>query len=213
MALYNADLPRVDDAGILAINDEPYVPLGSQYHDKDTGEIWQYVKAFEALNYADALTMTMNVHTVSTLGTAAPAGSIELNDSGENFFTAGNMERLVRTTRQREHAMLEVVDGTGAGQRATIIEIQQNRLIVEWDTPDGTLQTALDTTSDLEIYAPWMARRSSAEDQPTIGWCQNRNGVEQDKYFWALACGIGTFRLGNANLTCLLYTSPSPRDS
>ena len=108
MALYNADLPRVDDAGILAINDEPYVPLGSQYHDKDTGRIWQYVKAFEALNYADALIQTVAIHATTTLTTAAPAGSIEINDSAVNFFTAGNMERLVRTTRQREHAMLEL---------------------------------------------------------------------------------------------------------
>lgn len=193
---YLPDLPRADDDGVLAVHDEPYAPLGSCYMDQKTGYTWQYLKAYEALQYGDAVVPVLNLHTVSNLATAAPAGSTELNDSGENFLTS--LVRVKKTSRQKEMAMLEVVGGTGIGQRGIITEIQQTRLIVEWDTADGTLTTALDTTSDIEIFADWLARRSNGADLGTLGFVQQRDGVAQDKYFWALFEGKGVFRAGAA---------------
>ena len=188
-------LPRADDEGVVAQHDEPYAPLGSIYQDAETGYFWQYLKAAEALAFGQAVRPYYNIHTVTGLSTAAPAGSRELIDANENFLTS--LARVKTQSRWKEMAMLTVVGGTGIGQRGTIIEIQQERLVVEWDSTDGGLATALDTTSNLEIFAPWLARTTVA-DTATIGFVQRPDGYEQDKYFWALYCGTGTYHTGGA---------------
>ncbi|MEG9862133.1 MAG: hypothetical protein V6Z81_06480 [Parvularculales bacterium] len=205
-------LPRADDDGVLGVHDEPYVPLGSIYHDSETGYVWQYFKAGEALSYGDAVVQSLSIHTITNLATAAPAGTRELNDSGENFLTS--LARIKpKNSRQKEFAMLQVISGTGAGQRGIIHEIQQNRLVVEWDSEttatqhQGDLATALATDSDIQIFAPWLAEQSDAADEPTIGFVQQRDGVAQDKYFWALYCGIGKFRAGAAVTAGLALTT------
>lgn len=192
---YLPDLPRADDDGVLAVHDEPYAPLGSCYRDQQTGYVYQYLKAAEALQYGDALEATA-LHTITDLATAAAVGSTELNDSGETFLTS--LARVKKTSRQKEMAMLSVIGGTGAGQTGIITEIQNTRLIVEWNTEDGTLGTALDNTSDIRIFATWLASRTDAAGAPTVGFAQQRDGVAQDKYFWALYEGKGIYRAGAA---------------
>lgn len=190
-------LPRADDDGVLGVHDEPYVPLGSIYHDSETGYVWQYLKAAEALTEGEAVVQSLGLHTITDLATAAAAGTRELNDTGENFLSS--LPRVTpKNSRQKEFAMLQVTGGTGVGQRGIIHEIQQTRLIVEWDSDDGDLETALDTTTDIEIFAPWLAKKSTGADQATIGFVQQDDGVAQDKYFWALFCGQGKFRAGAA---------------
>lgn len=190
-------LPRADDDGVLGVHKEPIVPLGSIYHDSETGYVWQYLKAAEDLVLGNSLIQSLNLRTITDLATAAAAGTRELNDSGETFLTS--LARVTpKNSRQKEYAMLQVVSGTGDGQRGIIHEIQNTRLVVEWDSDDGGLETALDTTSDIEIYAPWLAKKSTAADQATIGFVQQKNGVKQDEYFWALFCGNGKFLAGAA---------------
>ena len=190
------NLPRADDDGVLAVHDEPYTPLGSCYMDAETGFFWQYVKAAAALVYGDAVQPYWTLHTITNLATAAAAGSKELNDTGETFLTS--LVRVAKQSRQKEMAQLQVTTGTGNGQSGIITEIQQTRLIVEWDTADGGLDTALDTTSDIVIYAKWLARKAQGADAATIGFVQQRNGVAQDKYFWAMFEGDGVFHAGAA---------------
>ena len=186
-------LPRADDEGVVAQHDEPYVPLGSCYWDAETGFTWQYLKAGEALAFGEAVRPSYNLHTITGLSTAAPAGSRELIDANENFLTS--LVRVNTQSRWKEMAMLTVSGGTGIGQRGIIIEIQQERLVVEWDSPDGSLTTALDTTSNLEIFADWLAVKS-AEDTAVTGFVQRKDGYLQDKYFWALHTGKGTYHTG-----------------
>ena len=190
------DLPRADDDGVLAIHDEPYAPLGSCYQDQDTGYTWQYLKASEALAYGDALQAYYALHTMPDLAAAVPAGTHDIVDTSENFLTS--LARVKPTSRQMEMAMIYVDGGTGVGQRGIITEFQNNRLIVEWDSADGTLETALATDSTFEIYADWLARKVRNPAAQTIGFVQNRNGVAQDKYFWALHEGKGVYIAGAA---------------
>lgn len=211
-------LPRADDDGVLGVHDEPYAPLGSQYHDTETGFTWQYLKAFHDLNFGDAVMPAYNLFTITDLDTAAAAGSTELNHATFNsgsFLT--NLARVKSRSKQKELAMLQVTgSGTAGaiGQRGIITEIQAQRLVVEWLTDDGSLGTALPDTSDIEIFADWLARKSgytindatnnagggttNAADVPTIGFVQQPDGVKQDEYFWALYCGKGTFVAGSA---------------
>lgn len=196
------DLPRADDDGVLAIHDEPYAPLGSCYQDQDTGYMYQYLKAAEALLYGDALQSYYALHTITNLDlsylptgvTTIPAGAHDIEDRTENFLTS--LARVVPNSKQMEMAMLSVISGAGVGQRGIITEFQNNRLVVEWDTQDGALEVALDATTDIEIYADWLARKVRNPAAQTIGFVQNRNGVPQDKYFWALYEGKGVYIAG-----------------
>ena len=187
-------LPRADSEGVLAQHDEPYAPLGSIYQDAKTGYIWQYLKSGVALTFGLAVGPSYNVHTITGLTTPAPAGSRELIDANENFLTS--LVRIKTQSRWKEMAMLTVVGGTGIGQRGTIIEIQQERLVVEWDSSDGSLTVALDTTSNIEIFADWLATLAP-EDTATTGFVQRPDGYLQDKYFWALCKGKGTYHAGS----------------
>lgn len=192
-------LPRADDTGVLGVHDEPICPLGSQYHDAETGYIWQYLKAGENLVFGDALVPNRNMHTVTDLATAAEAGSMEINDTTENFLTS--LPRVKPKSKQKEMAMLQIVGGTGVGQRAVITEIYQTRLVVEWLTSNGALETALGTDTDIEIFADWLATKSGTKDVSTIGFVQQLDGVQQDEYFWALWCGKGTVRKAAGSIT------------
>jgi len=188
-------LPRADDDGVLGVHDEPYVPLGSCYMDAETGYTWQYLKAAVDLAQGEAVSPSTNLHTLDNVDVATAAGSRELVDNGSNFLTS--LVRVEKTSRQKEFALIQVVSGTGNGQSGIIHEIQKTKLLIEWISSDGSLKTALDTTSDVAISAPWLAKKA-ASDIAVLGFVQQPNGVSQDEYFWALFCGQGLAKAGAA---------------
>lgn len=191
---------RAGDKGILDVHDDPVHPLGSIYRDQETGFTWQYLKAGEDLELGDCVKPWHNMFAITNLANAAAAGTKELNvgSSVELLGSTSNLRHIKNRSKEKEFAMLEVVSGTGAGQIGIILDIEDHKMVVEWDSDAGTLTTALDTTSDIEIFANWFSRKTIVADEPTLAVIQQRDGVSQNKYFWGGYCVNGSIKIAEA---------------
>lgn len=188
---------RAGDKGLLDVHDEPVHPLGSIFKDQETGYVWQYLKAGDDLNYGDAVKPWYEMlPTVTNLANAAGAGTRELNvgNSVDLLASTGNLRHVKNRSRQKEYAMLHVNSDTGQGQIGVILDIEDHKLVVEWLTEDGSLETALDTTSDLKFFAPWFAKKTDGDDEATLAVIQQWDGVKTNEYFWGANCAIGAIR-------------------
>lgn len=191
-------ISRAGDQGILDVHDEPIHPLGSIFHDQETGYVWQYLKAGNDFDYGDTVEPWYEMFTITNLANAAAAGTKELNvgDSVELLGSSSNLRHIKNLSKQKEYAMLHVVGGTGVGQIGIILDIEDHKLTVEWLTKAGTLTTALDTTSDIKIFAPWFARKTTQLDKPTLAVIQQWDGLKMNEYFWGGYCLTGAIKLG-----------------
>lgn len=191
-------IARAGDLGILDVHDEPVHPLGSIFHDQQTGFMWQYLKAGNDFDYGDTAEPWYNMFTITNLANAAGAGTKELDvgDSVELLGSSSNLRHIKNRSKEKEFAMLYVTGGTGAGQIGIIHNIEDHKLTVEWMTKDGTLTTALDTTSDIEIFAPWFSRKTTEADKPVSAVIQQWDGVDMNEYFWGGFCVTGGIKLG-----------------
>lgn len=189
---------RAGDQGLLDVHDEPVHPLGSIFRDQETGYVWQYLKAGNDFDYGDTVEPWYEMFTITNLANAAPAGTKELNvgSSVDLLASTSNLRHIKNRSKQKEYAMLHVVGGTGAGQIGVILDIESNKLVVEWFTKDGTLETALDTTSDIKIFAPWFGRKTTQLDKPTLAVIQQWDGLKMNEYFWGAKCVQGAIKLG-----------------
>lgn len=191
-------ISRAGDQGILDVHDEPVHPLGSIFRDQETGYIWQYLKAGNDLDYGDTVEPWYEMFTITDLANAAAAGTkvLDVGSSVDLLSSTSNLRHIKNRSKEKEFAMLHVVGGTGAGQVAVIIDIASGKLTVEWLTKDGLLETALDTTSDIKIFAPWFARKTTQLDKPTLAVVQQWDGLKMNQYFWGGRCVQGAIKLG-----------------
>lgn len=191
-------ISRAGDLGILDVHDEPVHPLGSVFHDQETGYIWQYLKAGNDFDYGDTAEPWYEMFSVTNLANAAAAGTkeIDVGDSVELLGSSSNLRHIKNLSKQKEHAMLHVTGGAGVGQVGIIIDIEDHKLTVEWLTKDGTLTTALGTDSDFKIFAPWFARKTTQLDKPTLAVIQQWDGLKMNEYFWGGYCLTGVIKLG-----------------
>jgi len=191
---------RAGDQGLLDVHDEPVHPLGSIFRDQETGYVWQYLKAGNDLDYGDTVEPWYEMFTITNLANAASAGTKEINvgDSVELLGSSSNLRHVKNRSRQKEFAMLHVTGGAGVGQIAVIIDIEDHKLVVEWLTKEGTLTTALGTDSDIKIFAPWFARKTTQLDKATSAVVQQWDGLKMNEYFWGGYCLTGAIKLGAA---------------
>lgn len=191
-------IARIGDQGLLDVHDDPVHPLGSIYKDPESGYVWQYLKAGNDFDQGDVFEPWYEMFTITNLANAAAAGSKELDvgSSVELLGSSSNLRHVKNLSKQKEYAMLHVVGGTGVGQVGIILDIEDHKLTVEWLNKEGTLTTALDTTSDIKIFAPWFARKTTQLDKPTLGTIQQYDSFKMNQYFWSLKCGTGLIKLG-----------------
>ena len=170
-----------------AIHDTPVVPLGECVRDSITGFLWSYQKAFHDLEEGNPLGSYLNILVSADLPAAVAAGTTifdQLIQSEVNTITA----QVPKTSQHKEHAFLNVNNGTGKEQAGYITEIDGTNLTVRWDSPSGRLETALDTTSDIVVGAYWLVRKAS-NAVVVVGVAQQ--AIAEGKFFWALCEGVG----------------------
>lgn len=191
-------IARAGDQGLLDVHDDPVHPLGSIFRDEETGYVWQYLKAGNDFDYGDTVEPWYEMFTITNLANAAAAGTRELNvgDSVELLGSSSNLRHIKNRSKQKEFAMLHVVGGTGVGQIGVILDIEDHKLVVEWLNEEGTLTTALDTSSDIKIFAPWFGRKTTQLDKPTLAVVQQWDGLKMNQYFWGGSCLTGAIKLG-----------------
>lgn len=154
--------------------------LGARDWDQWQRE-WVYLKAGVVLEQGEGLMSNMSIGTIITnLDTVSAAGSDLITDTGSTFETDGVLTGM----------MISVHGGTGLGQFGIVLEVQSETVLrIQWlSSGDGKLDTALDTTSDLTVFAPWLGILC-ANDKTCIGFAQI--DVALNSFFWALVNGIG----------------------
>lgn len=194
-------LPEASD-GTLTINDDPACPLGECYFDKRDDELWVYLKAQEALAQGDAL-MPWNASESSVL-TAANTGHSAGGDAvagshilkyNNAFDSSGEIGTTPHSSKFGENLRIHITEGTGIGQRGTVLSFTDDELTIFWDAPHGRLVSALDGTSKFQLYAPWYAQKAST-GRGAMAAAQT--AIPKDKYFWGKVEGLGVLLAGAA---------------
>lgn len=166
----------------------PGIPLGKVVEDAHQRE-WCFVKAGVAIEQGEALMFNAAVVSITDISVTAVIDSVIIEESGATFITSGVLADM----------LLSVSDGTGEGQLAWIREvISETKLRVEWLTSDdGKLDTALTTTSDAVIFAPWLMTLATV-DKVVNGFAQTDALI--NKFFWMLGTGVGLGRCDTSQL-------------
>ena len=192
-----------------AIHDYPIVPLGTCVVDDQDDREWVYLKARAALTKGHALQASLNIlgTGLDNLHTVA-AGTRQITFTTAEI-TAANLtllNRVADNSQNGEYLELYVHGGAGVGQQAIVVAKDDRVFDLWWDSDDGGLETALDATSDLELFAMWWAHAANNADG-TIALAQA--DIAQDKYFWGLRKGRG---VGVAHNAITANTSLKPTD-
>ena len=191
--------------GVMAKHKEPIVDLGTCYFMERTDQVWQYLKAGEALTRGMALQSTLDWFNFDNAFQTAAAGTRKLTYRGTGTVAVTNnfplqLLGLPKSSKWREKALLFIDTGTGDDQVAVIHRVYDRSLDVEWlDSEDGGLTTAISNSSDFTISGSYRALKTTAENIVCIGFVQHEN-VALDEYFWALVEGQGFFLNGAANV-------------
>ena len=177
--------------GKLTISDNPVAPLGECYFDDRDNELWIHLKAQEALNAGDAL-MPWNASESAALsadtdpdttGTQAGGGAVAGSHRiihANAFNEASEIGTVPNSSKWGENLRIHITEGTGAGQRGTVLSFTADELTIYWDAPNGRLITALDATSKYQLYAPWYAQQAT-NNRGSMANAQE--AIPKDKYF------------------------------
>ena len=169
---------------------DPVVELGQLFCDQRTGHWWMFGRAHQDLEYGDWVCPVYQYHQF-TLGESVAAGTRELPGGSAADFIDTTFEDVPPESQMNERLFLSVYEGTGLGQRGVVRRIHDKKLTVQWlDTKDGTLKTALNTTSKVQFSAPWRHQKAVAS-YPTIGPVQVEGGVKKNVYYWVKILGPG----------------------
>ena len=181
-------LPRADD-GILTVHDEARIPLGECYYSSDDNAVWTYLRAEEALVRGEAV----RSKPIGAVGNGlaaggAPAGGHTITDA-DGGFNAALARVPTNGAKFGQSAIIVVTDGTGKGQRGTVLKYIDTELTIYWhDSDQGTLTTALDTDSDYQFVVPWLVNKAVA-GSGVVAFAQT--AVKLGEYFWGLCEGEG----------------------
>ena len=185
--------------GVPAIHSEPVFPLGETYLDRYDGRGWIYLKANEDMT-AGRLATPIAPFDEDNL-TAQAAGTRVIRNGGATF--KADFAKVNFSAAHNERAMGHVHGATGVGggqgQRCVVLGVNSNtELAVQWiganARPDGSLRTALITSSDITFYINWLARLTPAATTSinpppvTAVWQQD---IDEDMYGWGQYCGDG----------------------
>ena len=181
------------------IFDAARIVPGTTFRDDTTESGYVVLKSAAAILQGHALTGNLERLALSADDIEpADVGSTVVEAKGATNFITGTNNLSTFANRAdangyQEYPMVYVSAGAGAGQNGIVTIITADELVVEWITSDdGKLKTALDATSLIRFYVPWLARPASAAigaETGVVGYAQR--DIPAGKYFAALTDGQG----------------------
>lgn len=162
-------LPSIFEDGYKTLHDAPQQALGSCYILNTDDIELSYVRFSEDVKEGDCVRTKFDHYTNTDMspetsgGTDFPvAGSQKISENDATYLTS--LAGIPDEPTRRDYAKIAITGGTGDGQRGYITHYTNKVLNIRWyDTDDGTLETALDATSDYAIWAPWYMERAFAD--------------------------------------------------
>lgn len=167
-------LPAIFEKGERDVHDEPRQALGSCYIPNTDDTTLCYVRFAEDVTEGDVIRTKYAHYSKTNLSPQTNGGSVyapagtqiitEHDATYEASLNGSSENQIPPEPTLRDYAKIAITDGTGVGQRGYITHYTNKVLNIRWyDTDDGTLKTALDGTSDYEIFAPWLVEKAFAD--------------------------------------------------